>query len=79
MFTLASALCGRAGSYGELVLFRILQGARGRMLTPVGMAMLFRTWPPKERVRASSILVVPTAFAPAHGPVLGGILVTDAS
>jgi EmrB/QacA subfamily drug resistance transporter len=79
VFTLASALCGLAQSLPELVAFRILQGAGGGMLTPVGMAMLFRTFPPAERVRASSILVVPTAFAPAIGPVLGGLLVTDVS
>jgi len=30
-------------------------------------------------VRASSILMIPTAFAPAIGPVLGGLLVTDLS
>ena len=32
-----------------------------------------------ERVRASRILTVPTALAPALGPVVGGILVTAAS
>ena len=41
--------------------------------------MLFRTFPPDERVRASSILTVPTAVAPAIGPVLGGLLVTNLS
>jgi len=79
VFTGSSALCGLAGSLSELVLFRILQGVGGGMLAPVGMAMLFRTFPPAERVRASSILTVPTAFAPALGPVLGGLLVTDLS
>ena len=49
------------------------------MLTPVGMAMLYRTFPPAERVRASSILTTPTAVAPAVGPVLGGLLVTNLS
>jgi EmrB/QacA subfamily drug resistance transporter len=43
------------------------------------MAMLFRTFAPHERVRASRILVIPTAFAPALGPVLGGLMVTDLS
>ncbi|HWB65538.1 MAG TPA: MDR family MFS transporter [Mycobacteriales bacterium] len=79
IFTGASALCGLSQSEGQLVGFRILQGVGGGMLTPVGMAMLFRTFPPAERVRASKILVVPTAFAPALGPVLGGVLVTDVS
>src|SRR5215472_4251365 len=79
IFTLASALCGLAQNFGELVGFRILQGAGGGMLTPTGMAMLYRTFPPAERVRASRILTVPTALAPALGPVVGGLLVTAAS
>ena len=79
IFTGASALCGLSQSLTQLVIFRALQGVGGGMLTPVGMAMLFRTFPPAERVRASRILIVPTAFAPALGPVLGGLLVTDVS
>jgi EmrB/QacA subfamily drug resistance transporter len=79
VFTAASALCGLASSLGELVAFRILQGAGGGMLAPVGMAMLFRVFPPEERIRASAILTVPTTFAPALGPVLGGLLVTELS
>ena len=39
-FTIASALCGQAHSLTELILFRILQGVGGGMLTPVGTAML---------------------------------------
>src|ERR1700688_4263384 len=49
VFTAASALCGLASSVGELVAFRILQGAGGGMLAPVGMAMLYRAFPPEER------------------------------
>ncbi|MBV9486688.1 MAG: multidrug efflux MFS transporter [Frankiaceae bacterium] len=79
IFTGASALCGISQSLTQLVIFRALQGVGGGILTPVGMAMLFRTFPPEERVRVSRILIVPTAFAPALGPVLGGFLVTDVS
>ncbi len=79
IFTVASAMCGASSSLGELVFFRVLQGIGGGLMTPVGMAMLFRVFPPSERVRASSILMIPTAFAPALGPVLGGLLVTDLS
>ena len=77
VFTVASALCGLASSLGELVAFRILQGAGGGMLAPVGMAMLYRAFPPAERLRAAAILTVPTTLAPALGPVLGGLLVTE--
>ena len=47
------------------------------MMAPVGMAMLYRVFPPAERVRAASILTIPTTVAPALGPVLGGFLVTS--
>jgi EmrB/QacA subfamily drug resistance transporter len=79
LFTAASVLCGLAGNLGELVAFRVLQGAGSGMMTPVGMAMLYRAFPPHERLRASSILTIPTAVAPALGPVLGGVLVTGLS
>ncbi len=79
VFTAGSVLCGLAQNMSELVLFRVIQGAGGGMLAPVGMAMLYRAFPPAERVRASSILTVGTTLAPAIGPVLGGLLVTDLS
>src|SRR6201996_8734528 len=79
IFTVASALCGLASNLPELVAFRVLQGVGGGMLAPVGAAMLSRACPPQERVRAASVLIVPTALAPAIAPVLGGLLVTEAS
>lgn len=79
LFVTASALCGSSTSLGQLEMFRVLQGVGGGLMTPVGMAMLWRVFPPQERVRAASILVIPTALAPALGPVLGGYFVTDVS
>jgi EmrB/QacA subfamily drug resistance transporter len=78
-FTLASALCGQAHSLGELIGFRVLQGVGGGMLTPVGTAMLFRAFPPAERAKAGTVLIIPTVLAPALGPIIGGWLVTDHS
>jgi EmrB/QacA subfamily drug resistance transporter len=74
LFTLASLLCSLAWSVESLVAFRILQGAGGGMLTPVGTAMLYRAFPPHERARASSVISIPTSIGPAMGPVLGGLL-----
>jgi EmrB/QacA subfamily drug resistance transporter len=79
LFTISSALCGLARSYGMLILFRILQGAAGGALTPVGTAMLYRTFPPSQRVQVSRILMFATILAPALGPILGGLLVTQLS
>jgi EmrB/QacA subfamily drug resistance transporter len=79
LFTFASFLCGLSQSVLELVLFRVLQGAGGGMLTPVGMAMLYRAYPPAERARVARLLVIPTVMAPALGPLIGGALVDSLS
>ncbi len=79
IFTGASALCAIAPSLGALVGARVIQGVGGGMLQPVGMAMVFRAFPPAQRARASQILIIPTAVAPALGPIIGGALVQHAS
>ena len=79
LFTVASVLCGLATSLPELVAFRALQGSGGGLLLPVGMAMMFRAFPPAERIRANRLMMVPTLMAPALGPVIGGLLVDGLS
>lgn len=79
LFVVASGLCGASQSLTQLEGFRVLQALAGGLMTPVGMAMLWRVFPPAERARASAILVLPTALAPALGPVLGGYFVTYVS
>ncbi len=74
MFVLASGLCAEARDIKQLIAFRLLQGVGGGMLTPVGVTLLFRAFPPAERAKASAVLTIPTVLAPATGPVLGGFL-----
>jgi EmrB/QacA subfamily drug resistance transporter len=76
LFVGGSMACGAAQTIGQLIAFRALQGVGGGMLTPIGVAMLFRAFPPIERARAATIVMIPTLVAPALGPVLGG-LITD--
>src|SRR5215211_6901863 len=57
IFVSASMLCGLSRSLEQLVAFRVLQGAGGGLMTPVGMAMLYRTFPPVERVAVGRILM----------------------
>jgi EmrB/QacA subfamily drug resistance transporter len=74
VFTVASLLSGFAQSLTQLVLYRILQGVGGGMLMPVGMAMLYRTFPPQERIGVGRILMFATILGPALGPIIGGAI-----
>jgi EmrB/QacA subfamily drug resistance transporter len=74
VFTIASLLSGFAQSLNQLVLYRILQGVGGGMLMPVGMAMLYRTFPPAERVGVGRILMFALILGPALGPIIGGAI-----
>lgn len=74
IFTFASLISGFAQSLPQLVLFRVLQGVGGGMLMPVGMAMLYRTYPPQERIGVGRILMFATILGPALGPIIGGAI-----
>lgn len=75
LFTLASALCGFAWSLESLVAFRVLQGAGGGLLMPVGQMMLAQAAGPHRVGRVMSIVALPMLIAPVIGPMLGGLLV----
>ncbi|MFJ4617004.1 DHA2 family efflux MFS transporter permease subunit [Streptomyces sp. NPDC088812] len=79
LFTVASGLCATAGSLAALTGYRVLQGVGGGLLAPVGMTMTLRAFPVAERLRAQRYVMLPTAVAPALGPVLGGWLVDTAT
>ena len=74
-FVAMSILCGLAQSLPQLVVLRILQGAGGGMLTPIGSAMLYRAFPLEERAKAAIGVLSVAVVAPAVGPLLGGALV----
>jgi EmrB/QacA subfamily drug resistance transporter len=79
LFGLGSALCGLAWSAGSLIFFRILQGAGGGMIMPVGMSLMAQTAGPKKVGRVMSVIGVPMLLGPILGPVIGGLIVDNAS
>ena len=76
VFTAASVLCGQAGSLQFLVVARIIQGAGGAMMVPVGRLLLLRSAAKSEWVAAMAWLSMPALVGPVVGPPLGGFLVT---
>ncbi len=79
VFTVGSVLCGRANTLTFLVAARILQGAGGAMMVPVGRLVLLRTVARSELVAAMAWLTVPALLGPVLGPPVGGLIVTYAS
>jgi EmrB/QacA subfamily drug resistance transporter len=75
IFTLGSLLCGLSGNIHVLVLCRILQGAGGAMMVPVGRLTLVRTFAKSELIRAMSFVAIPGLIGPMLGPIAGGLIV----
>ncbi|MFG2948030.1 DHA2 family efflux MFS transporter permease subunit [Streptomyces adustus] len=79
VFTAASGLCGAAGSLGELVVWRALQGLAAGILLPVTGALLYRTFSLAEQVKVSRYMIIPQQVAPALAPMGAGWLVDHLS
>src|ERR687887_139557 len=75
LFTGGSLLCGLAWNNTSLVVFRIIQGLGGGMMSPLGMTMLFQAVPPQRRNTIMGFFGLPLMLAPVLGPTLGGYLV----
>jgi DHA2 family multidrug resistance protein len=73
-FTVASALCGMAGSLFEIVAFRLLQGLFGAALVPLSQAVLLDIWPKEKHGQAMAIWGAGAILGPIMGPALGGYL-----
>ncbi len=72
LFTLASLLCGTAKSLGQMVIFRILQGAGGGGIVPLSQAIMMESFPKERRGTAMALFGMGVIIAPIVGPVLGG-------
>jgi EmrB/QacA subfamily drug resistance transporter len=79
LFITGSVLCGAAWDVTALIIFRVLQGAGGGMILPVGQIMLARKAGPDRMARVMGVVAVPAMVAPILGPALGGLIVEDLS
>ncbi len=79
LFVAGSIACAASHGLGQLVAARVLQGAGGALLLPVGRLALLRTVPRHEFVQAMSFVAIPGLIGPLLGPTLGGWLVQYAS
>lgn len=73
-FTLASVLCGLATSLGQIVIYRLLQGACGAALVPLSQSVLLQINPPERHARAMAVWGMGVILGPIIAPALGGWL-----
>ena len=76
-FTVASVLCGIAGSLAQIVVARLLQGVFGAALVPLSQAVLLDINPREKHGSAMAVWGMGVMVGPILGPTLGGWL-TDA-
>jgi MFS family permease len=76
VFTLASLLCGLAGSSGELIGFRLAQGVGAGVMMPQVMSLIQRTFTGSARLKALGMYSAVIALGAVVGQVAGGALVS---
>jgi EmrB/QacA subfamily drug resistance transporter len=79
VFVFGSIGCALSQSLPEFVLARIVQGAGGAMMTPVGRLIMVRSVDKKLLLNAMSLVTMPALIGPICGPPLGGFITTYAS
>jgi MFS family permease len=79
LFTVASVGCAASVNLGMLVGMRVLQGAGGAMMVPVGRTMVLSPAAKEDILRLTSYVVWPGLLAPVIAPLAGGLITTYAS
>src|SRR5271157_6053110 len=79
VFVVGSIGCAASHSLEEFVFARIVQGAGGAMMTPVGRLIMVRSIDKRRLVNAMALVTIPALIGPICGPPLGGFITTYAS
>ena len=74
-FTAGSFLCGTAWNEDVLIASRIIQGIGGGLIQPLGLAIITREFPPRQRGLALGFWAISSAASISFGPLIGGWLV----
>ena len=75
IFTIASLLCGLAGSVGVLIIARAAQAIGSALLMPASLAIVLGAFPAGVRAIVVAAWGAVSALAAAIGPSLGSVLV----
>ncbi|GAA3150215.1 MFS transporter [Nonomuraea salmonea] len=76
VFGLASIACAACTALWQFVLARVVQGAGGALMVPVGRIIVLKNAGKQDLMRATALITWPALLAPVIAPVLGGALTT---
>jgi DHA2 family multidrug resistance protein len=74
MFLAASVMCGLVHGLGQIIVWRLVQGAAGAPLISVTQAAIAEVFPKKEQTISQSAWALGVTVAPAFAPTLGGYI-----
>ena len=73
VFTLGSFLCGVSHNENMLIFSRIIQGLGAGIIQPLGMAIIVREFPPKQRGLAVGFWTIAAAASVSFRRLSGGV------
>ncbi|MDA8267615.1 MAG: MFS transporter [Actinomycetota bacterium] len=79
VFIVGSALCALATNEATIIVFRVLQGVGGALITANSGAVIADTFPPERRGRAYGFNAVGFNVGAILGILLGGVIITYVS
>jgi MFS transporter, DHA2 family, multidrug resistance protein len=71
-FGISTFMCGASSSLEELIFWRILQGAAGAPLVPLGQTLLLDSSPRSQHATVMSIFGMSNMIGPSLGPMFAG-------
>ena len=77
LFTFGSFLCGMSTNENMLIFSRVIQGFGAGAIQPIGMAIITREFPTRQRGLALGFWSIAAAASVSFGPLIGGFLVDN--
>lgn len=79
LFLAGSVLSGAAWNADSLIVFRVIQGVGGGLMTPIVVTLLVQAAGPGRLGSLMAIASLPVVVVPIFGPVVGGLIINNLS
>jgi MFS family permease len=77
LWSISSAAVGLAGSFAQVLIFRLLLGVGEAAVQPASLAFIRRNFPPAEQGLPTAVYLSGMSFGPAIGAIIGSTLLAS--